>query len=179
MQNLLWSLLLDSSSTVATLGVTLLVKLLPAAAVHAPETLKPMLPKLLAILARIMCWKERPASLSLVPYTPTVNQERRPNIDESLERELEHETNPSLSLQILPSIQWKRLEMTFNHATSLPPSSRNYFTMLYYLYPSNTLKFLRNPAGYLESAGEQSPFSEGWGKSFDQDEIRRRSEVCS
>ncbi|KAF9533539.1 hypothetical protein CPB83DRAFT_480311 [Crepidotus variabilis] len=176
MQHLLWSLLFDSSSTVATLGVTLLVKLLPSIAVRAPDTLKPMLPKLLAILARIMCWKERPASLSLVPSTSIFNPDENQRIDESLERELERETNPSLSLHVLPSIQWERLDMTFNHAASLPPSSRNYFTMLYYLYPSNTLRFLRSPVNYLETAGEESPFIDGWIKTFDQDEIRRRSE---
>jgi len=167
MRHLLYSLFLDNSSTVCTLGVTLIVKLLPFFAVHAREDLKEMLPTLLAVLARIMCWKKRRASRGHLPSGDS--------IDEGFERELELETNPVL--RINSDIKWERLEMTFNATTSLPPSSRPYFTILYYLYPSNILKFLRDPVQYLENSEVRSPYAESWKETFDRDEIRRRSEV--
>lgn len=164
MLNLLYSLFLDNSSTAATLGVTLLVKILPFLAVYTREDLSPMLPKLFAILARIMCWKERPASKSLGDAT-----------DVDFERELEYETNPVLGVN--PDLKWDRLEMSFHAAASLPPSSRNYFTMLYYLYPANLLKFLRYPSLYLVDSGTPSPYRESWEQAFDEGQIHRRSEV--
>ncbi|KAH9484023.1 Tuberous sclerosis 1 protein-like protein [Psilocybe cubensis] len=166
MQSLLLSLFLDNSSTACTLGVTLIVKLLPFFAVHAREDLKSMLPKLLAILARIMCWKQRRASKDRVPTGDEV--------DVDFEKELEQETNPVLTIS--PEITWDRLEMVFNVATPMPPSSRPYFTILYYLYPSNVLKFLRDPAQYLTDSNTPSPYLESWKDALDQDEIRRRSE---
>lgn len=164
MLHLLYSLFLDNSSTAATLGVTLLVKIIPFFAVYTPEDLSPMLPRLFAILARIMCWKERPASKSLGDTT-----------DVDFERELEYETNPVSKVN--PELTWQRLEMSFHAAASLPPSSRNYFTMLYYLYPANLLKFLRNPSLYLLNSGTASPYLESWERAFDEDEIHRRSKV--
>jgi hypothetical protein len=164
MLHLLYSLFLDNSSTAATLGVTLLVKILPFFAVYTREELSPMLPKLFAILARIICWKERPASKSLGDAT-----------DVDFERELEYETNPVLNIS--PDIKWERLEMSFHAAASLPPSSRNFFTTLYYLYPANLLKFLRNPSPYLVNSGIPSPYLESWEQAFDEGEIHRRSKV--
>jgi hypothetical protein len=166
MLHLLYSLFFDTSSTAATLGITLLVKVLPFLAAHARHDLKAMLPKLLAILARIMCWKERPASKNEADLDET--------IDADFERELECETNPVPVAN--PDIQWARLEMSFR-ATSLPPSSRNYFTMLYYLFPSNLLTFLRSPAQYLINSGVPSPYMETWDHTFNEDKIHRRSKV--
>ncbi|KAF8162891.1 hypothetical protein B0H34DRAFT_693349 [Crassisporium funariophilum] len=166
MLNLLHSLFFDNSSTVCTIGISLIVKLLPFFAVYAREDLRAMLPKLMAVLARIMCWKERRASKGRMPAAE--------DIDADFERELEFETNPVL--HISPNIEWERLEMTFNATASPPPSSRPYFTMLYYLYPSNVLKFLRGPVSYLISNSLESPYVETWEKALDENEIRRRSE---
>ncbi|TFK43005.1 hypothetical protein BDQ12DRAFT_645012 [Crucibulum laeve] len=162
--SLMYSLFLDNSSTVCTAGLTLLVKLLPFLAVHARQDLRNILPKLLAILARIMCWRERPPSNTPGPE----------NIDIDFERELESEANRVL--QIHPDFEWNRLEMSFNATTSPPPSSRPYFTALYYLYPSNVLRFLRAPVQYLETNDIPSLYVETWEEALDQDEIRRRSE---
>lgn len=166
MLHLLYSLFFDTSSTAATLEITLLVKLLPFLAVYARHDLRAMLPKLLAILARIMCWKERPASKDDI---------QSGNVDTDFERELECETNPVPIAN--PDLQWARLEMSFHAVTSRPPSSRNYFTMLYYLFPSNLLKFLRSPAQYLIDSGVPSPYVETWRNTFNEDKIHRRSEV--
>lgn len=169
MNNLLLSLFLDNSSTACTLGVTLIVKLLPFFAVYAPKDLKAILPRLFAILARIMCWKERRAAKARIAVDE--------DVDVDFERELETETNPPL--RVADHIKWERLDMVFDTTISLPPSSRTYFTCLYYLYPSNTLKFLRSPVQYLADSNLQSPYAESWQEALDQNEIRRRSEVGS
>ncbi|CAA7265382.1 unnamed protein product [Cyclocybe aegerita] len=164
MKSLLYSLFLDNSSTLCTLSLTFLIKLLPFFAVHARQDLKDMLPRLLAILARIMCWKERRASKVMAGE----------DFDPAYARELERETNPVL--KISPDINWERLDMSFDATASLPPSSRPYFTILYYLYPSNVLKFLREPVRYLGDAEIPSPYVESWEEAFDLNEIHRRSE---
>lgn len=167
MEHLLLSLSLDNSSTACTLAVTLIVKLLPFFAVHAREALKEMLPRLFAVLARIMCWKRRRASKGR-----TLSDEA---VDVDFEKELEQETNPVLTVS--KDVQWERLDMIFNVTTPMPPSSRPFFTMLYYLYPSNVLKFLRSPVQYLKDNNIPSPYLETWERALNEDEIRRRTEV--
>lgn len=165
--SILFSLFLDTSSTVCTAGLTLLVKLLPIFAVHARDKLRSMLPRLLAILARILCWKERPPSASPAPLDEPPDAE--------FEQELENEANRLLPIR--SDLEWTRLELTFNATTSMPPSPRAYFTILYYLYPSNVLKFLRGPIVYLVSNAVRSPYTLDWDKALLEDEIRRKSEV--
>jgi hypothetical protein len=164
MRSLQYSLLLDHSSSVCTISITLIVKLLPLFAAYAREDLKAMLPTLLAILARLMCWKERPASKG-----------RDSNdIDIDFERELESETNRVFLIS--PRIKWERLNMVFNFQVP-SPLSRPLFTVLYYLYPANLLRFLRNPVQYLSCSAVECPYSETWEQVLDQDQIRRTSEV--
>jgi len=165
MTTILHSLMLDNSSTVCTAGLTLLVKLLPVFAVHACEVVKTMLPMLLAVLARLMCWKERPPSD--LPVDDLLNEE--------VEQELENEVNRVFPIR--STFKWTRLELTFNATPSIPPSPRPYFTALYYLYPSNVLQFLSNPTLYLVNHTCPSPYTLEWGQVFAEDEIRRRSEV--
>jgi hypothetical protein len=166
MRSLQYSLFLDYSSTVCTIGISLIVKLLPFFAAYAREDLKNMLPTLLAILARLMCWKER----------PPVKGREASDIDVEFERELENEANRVFSIS--PHIKWERLEMTFNLNPHPPsPSSRPLFTVLYYLYPANLLIFLRTPVKYLITSAVDSPYKEPWEQTLDQDQIRRASEV--
>lgn len=165
MRSLQYSLFLDYSSTVCTIGISLIVKLLPFFAAYAREDLKNMLPTLLAILARLMCWKERPPV-----------KDRDTEIDVEFERELENEANRVFSIS--PHIKWERLEMTFNLNPHPPsPSSRPLFTVLYYLYPANLLMFLRTPVKYLITNAVDSPYKEPWEQTLDQDQIRSTSEV--
>ncbi|KAF8894671.1 hypothetical protein BD779DRAFT_1434819 [Infundibulicybe gibba] len=159
----LCSLLLDNSSTVCTTGLTLFVKLLPMLAVHACEDLKILLPKLLAILARAICWKKR-RGLSAAGG----------DLDAELDRELAKEANPPL--QIRSDLDWNRLDATFNGTPSTPPNARPFFSMLYYLYPCNVLRFLRGPALYLEANSWQSPFTVNWDQALDEERIRKKSE---
>lgn len=164
MTSVLRSLMLDNSSTVCTIGLTLLVKLLPVFAVHARGVLKSMLPGLLAVLARLLCWKERPPSGLPVDDPPS----------EELERELENEINRIIPIR--STFHWRRLESTFNATPSHPPSPRPYFTALYYLYPSNVLRFSSNPTLYLVDHSYPSPYTLEWHQVFPEDEIRKRSE---
>jgi len=163
MLSIIRSLLLDSSSTVCTTSLTLLVKVLPVLAVHARNDLKAIFPMFLAVLARIMCWKERaPAASADAPHQPGP-QPKPKNEPKNLD-------------PIHPDYQWNRLDLTFDAAPSPPPCVRSYFTILYYLYPSNVLQFLSGPVAYLAQASVPShPID--WDKVLDEGEIRRRSEV--
>jgi hypothetical protein len=166
MRSLQNSLFLDYSSTVCTIGISLFVKLLPFFAAYAREDLKTMLPTLLAILARLMCWKER----------PPVKGRNSKDIDVEFERELENEANRVFSIS--PHIKWERLDMSFNlNTVPSSPSSRSLFTVLYYLYPANLLLFLRIPVEYLITSAVDCPYKEPWEQVLDQDQIRRTSVV--
>ncbi|KAG6831182.1 hypothetical protein H0H92_012322 [Tricholoma furcatifolium] len=164
--SLLRSLLLDTSSTVCTAGLTLLVKLLPLYAVHAQSALKSLLADLFAVLARIICWRERPLSSTREPSDEP--------LDSAFEQELARERNRAIPIH--PDLKWDRLELTFDATASHPPAARPCFSILYYLYPSNLLKFLRLPAQYLIDSCIPSPYTVDWSVALPQDEVRRLSE---
>ena len=162
------SLMLDNSSTACTCSILLMVKMLPNFAVHASRDLKRVLPTLLAILARIMSWRGRPA--------PTFEDpDIIPVYDPDLEAELDRDTRQLLHIN--PDLQWQRLELTFSAATSAP-SPRPLYTMLYYLFPCNVIKFLRSPIDYLLFHKVPSPYTVEWSAALDDAEIRSKSEVC-
>lgn len=167
MLSLLYSLFLDNSSTVCTAGLTLIVKALPFFALYAPADLKASLPNLLAILARTLSWRQRPAA--------TPQDSRDVLVEVEFEHDLEDDTNSVLHIR--PDVDWERLETTFTATPSLPPSSRAYFTFLYYLYPCNVLRFLRQPVQYLDDANLESPYVETWENALNANKIRRQSEV--
>ncbi|KAG2349670.1 hypothetical protein BDR05DRAFT_955547 [Suillus weaverae] len=173
LDSLLNSLLLDNSSTVCTIGLTVIVKLLPIFAVKACEELKIMLPRLLAILARIICWKER-----FVPKP--VFKEGAEDTDESsadgdAEASAYNEFTASSNLPLRPELGWERLELMFNTASSAPPPGI-YFSCLYYLFPCNLLRFLHGPSAYMNDRCYESPFSISWEDALDEDNIRSKSE---
>ncbi|KAI4524385.1 hypothetical protein K525DRAFT_235719 [Schizophyllum commune Loenen D] len=164
--SLLNSLMLDNSSTACTCSILLMVKMLPNFAVHASRDLKRVLPTLLAILARIMSWRGRPA--------PTFEDpDIIPVYDPDLEAELDRDTRQPLHIN--PDLQWQRLELTFSAATSAP-SPRPLYTMLYYLFPCNVIKFLRSPIDYLLFHEVPSPYTVEWSAALDDAEIRSKSE---
>jgi hypothetical protein len=72
MPSILTSLLVDNSTTACTIGLTMLTKLLPIFAVQDCGALKRMLPQLFAILARILCWRERGPPHHLPHHFPKV-----------------------------------------------------------------------------------------------------------
>jgi hypothetical protein len=161
MSSLLSSLLFDESPVACTLSLTLMVQLLPTFAIHASETLKSMLPKLLAILARVICWKERPSFDEMTDLL----RESSPAGD------IAH-TQP---FPIRSDLPWIRLSGVLDSATPSPPSPNAFFRILYYLYPCNTLLFLRNSITFMESV--ECPYAVPWNVVLDEDQIRSRSEV--
>lgn len=166
LRHILLSISLDNSATVCSAGLTFLVKSLPYIAIYDRERLRFFIPRLLATLSRVLTWRER--------YPTFYGAEDDP-LDPQLERELVEITHKRLSVR--PDFQWQRLETTFSGITSHLPDPRPFFSMLYYLYPSNVLKFLRGPVEYLISYNLDSPYMEGWNQALDEDEIRRKSEV--
>ncbi|KAG5221175.1 heat shock protein [Salix suchowensis] len=165
MTSLLSCLLLDKSSTVCNIALTLVVKILPIFAVHANDELENMLPSLFAILARMMSWKERPPSTNLDD----------PDDDFSADVEV---LEPSMedSLQLRADHAWQRLELSFESTSSSPPSPRQFFTMLYYLFPCNVLLFLRKPVGHLTANSLVCPYTANWEDVLDENKIRSKSE---
>lgn len=63
LMTLLRSLFIDRSATVFTIELTTIAKILPQMAIKALSRLKEILPELLAILARALCWKPRVTGL--------------------------------------------------------------------------------------------------------------------
>ncbi|KAI6150545.1 hypothetical protein BKA82DRAFT_122189 [Pisolithus tinctorius] len=166
--SLLNSLLLDNSSTLCTIALTVMVKLLPIFAVHAHQELKKMLPRLFVILARTMCWKEHVSS-----SLPSLDQMDEPTgPDESSSDEFVE--TPLLELR--PDLGWQRLELTVKAGPPAPPSEA-YFSLLYYLFPCNLVQFLRGPAPYLHDRGYQTPYTVSWEDALDQANIQSKAEA--
>ncbi|KAI0665193.1 hypothetical protein C8Q70DRAFT_942766 [Cubamyces menziesii] len=175
MTSLLHSLTFDNSSTVCTIALTVLIKLLPIFAVKACAQLKRLLPHLLIVLARILCWKERQSSSPIIPVLPDPEDEDEEDAlasddDEDVERE------GSRPLPIREDIEWERLELTFDGPASKAPSPDRYFTFLYYLFPCNTIRFLRYPVRYLTDNEVDSLYAMEWEDALDEDKIRSKSE---
>jgi hypothetical protein len=168
MSSLLHSLLLDKSPTLCTISLSLLTKLLPVLAVETRERLKVMLPSLLAILARVLCWRETPSSL----FSSSLQE------NEIVTTEIELEIQAERTFDIRPDLHWKRLEGLFGSMTpKAPPSPRPLFTILYFLFPCNLFRFLRNPVSVLMTNGFECPYAEGWEERLDEGEIRSKGEV--
>ncbi|KAI0362191.1 hypothetical protein OH77DRAFT_1515479 [Trametes cingulata] len=175
MTSLIHSLIFDNSSTVCTIALTVLIKLLPTFAVKACEQLKRLLPLLLVVLARILCWRERQSSSPIIPVLPDPDDSDEEDAlasddDEDVERE------GSRPLPIREDIEWERLELTFDGPASKAPSPDRYFTFLYYLFPCNTIRFLRYPVRYLTDNGVDSLYAVEWEEALDEDKIRSKSE---
>lgn len=175
MTSILSSLQLDNSSTTCTIAVALLVKLLPVFAVEAGDNLKDMIPRMLAILARLICWKERPP---LAPST-SVSAERISVAEEIAETALSGALEQGRTLSIKANLGWKRLEYTFKSTRSCAPPPHQFFTFLYYLFPCNTIRFLRQPTQYLAEKSVPSPYTIDWEEALDEAQIKSRSEVCA
>lgn len=173
MSSVLKSLLLDDSSTVCTMGLTLLVKILPIFAVHACEELKQLLPQLLIVVVRVICWKERPLS----HLRSSISAGQLDDVPAEVEGDLEHELRDDKPLHVRPDLGWDRLESTFGTKAASAPSPRALFTVLYYLFPITTLRFLKEPAKCLAEYGLATPYTVSWEEALDEVQIRSKSEV--
>lgn len=168
---ILHSLLFDNSSTVAVIALAVLTKLLPIFAVKATEQLKRYVPLLVLVLARVVCWRERPAPKpTKTPDDSASEFGRASDEDEGLPEEV-------YMPPIHEDITWERLEQTFLGGASSAPSPHRYFTMLYYLFPCNTIRFLRYPLRYVTQIQCDNPYAVGWDVVLDEPQIKSRSEV--
>lgn len=176
--SLLLSLQLDNSSTVCTIALTILIKLLPIFAVEAGDKLKDMVPRMLAVLARIICWKERPFTASGSTRPSGLSADRLSIVEEEVEAVVAFGTvDQSKPLDIRPELNWQRLELSFESAASSAPPPQQFFTFLYYLFPCNTIRFLRHPTQYLMEKQTPSPYTLDWEEALDEAHIKSRSEV--
>ena len=151
LDSLVLSLELDQSSTVCAVGLTLVSKLLPLLAVHAPKNLISRLPQFISILARVSSWHTgtpQDTTEDGAPSPPSVN----------------------------PDLHWYPLTFTFNLAAFAPETDR-YFSQLYYLFPQNLVKFARDPVGYVEQSGFECPYTAGWTAVLNKVAIRARVEA--
>ena len=151
LDSLVLSLELDLSSTACAVGLTLISKLLPLLAVHAPNALISRLPQFISILARVSSWHTGTPQDAIEDETlflPDVN----------------------------PDLHWQPLTFTFNLAAFAPETDR-YFSQLYYLFPWNFVKFARDPVEYVERSGFECPYTAGWTAVLNKTAIRARIEV--
>jgi hypothetical protein len=153
LDSLVLSLELDRSSTACAVGLTLVGKLLPFLAVHAPEALISRLPQFISILARVSSWHTG---------TPQNTIE-----DETL-------APPDVN----PDLHWQPLAFTFNLVGFTPETDR-YFSQLYYLFPWNVVKFTRSPVEYVEQSGFECPYTAGWAAVLNKAAIRTRIEASN
>ena len=153
LDSLVLSLELDRSSTACVVGLTLVSKLLPLLAVHAPRALISRLPQFISILARVSSWNMPTPQHAVedgVPVLPEVN----------------------------PDLHWQPLTCPFNLVVFAPEMDR-YFSQLYYLFPWNLVKFARDPVEYVEQSGFECPYIAGWAAVLNKAAIRTRIEVSS
>ena len=153
LDSLVLSLELDRSSTTCAVGLTLVGKLLPLLAVHAPKALISRLPQFISILARVSSWRTH------IPQN-TIEDEALP------------------LPEVNPDLHWQPLTIAFNLAAFAPETDR-YFSQLYYLFPWNLVKFARNPVEYVEQGGFECPYTAGWTAVLNDAAIRARIEASS
>jgi hypothetical protein len=151
LDSLVLSLELDQSSTACAVGLTLVSKLLPLLAVHAPEKLISRLPQFISILARVSSWHTGTPQDAIEDEAP-------------------------FPLDVNPDLHWHPLTFTFNLAAFAPETDR-YFSQLYYLFPWNLVKFARDPVGYVEQSGFECPYTAGWTAVLNKIAIRARIQV--
>ncbi|KAK7693387.1 hypothetical protein QCA50_002955 [Cerrena zonata] len=173
MQSLIFSLTFDNSTTLCTVSLTMLTKLLPILAVKACKDLKRILPQLFVVLARTICWKQQPRSIfqQLTPEDLGLSAEV---IGETVET-TEFIDNRN-KLPIRQELEWERLDLVFGAAVPIPPSPHQFFQFLYYLFPCNALRFLRFPVLYLAENELESPYTVSWEAALDEDMIRSKAE---
>ncbi|KAG7092375.1 hypothetical protein E1B28_008733 [Marasmius oreades] len=165
MENLIRSLLLDISTTACTIGLIVLTKLIPIFAVHTSSNLTAMIHHLFAVLARILCWQPR----SISPLT-------QPGLSSTDSDSWEEEFKEMDTSSFCPrhELDWQPLDLAFDGPSSVP-DCRRYFGFLYYLFPCNLLKFLRDPVHYFGDSKFKSPYQLDWSGVLNETRIRSLS----
>ncbi len=119
MSSILRSLEVDNSSTVCAVAMSVVVKLLPVAALQAYDDLKRALPRLFAILGGILCWKAKGRSTH-------VNDTAYSDLVDHHESDSPRAGKEAGQLQVREELQWERLERTFERRTILSSGAETF-----------------------------------------------------
>ncbi|KAL7275729.1 hypothetical protein RUND412_001312 [Rhizina undulata] len=129
----------DTSTTVISLALTVLIMFMP----HLCNSLAPYLSRLFVVYTRVLCWdKFGVVRLEEMKYAGT-KEDYRPMAATPLSTVTKSENNSD-------PIAWQKLDSSFEIATSTTPDVSDFFTFLYGLYPINFLTFIREPYKFLE-----------------------------
>ncbi|KAG8933897.1 hypothetical protein FRC01_006511 [Tulasnella sp. 417] len=167
--SLLTSLQLDFSTTLVSVGISVLIMMLPQMAWRSPKVLNDSLPRLLSILCRVICWKER--AMSLPPPMSATSETSTLFVGSDT---TEVPGGESGTPKLAADVTWTRLESSFDLAAAPAPDARLYFQFLYGLWPTTVLSFLRRPIRMLHTFGLKSPYVDDWDEIIDEDEVRSR-----
>lgn len=162
LDSLCCSLEQDTSTTVVSLALTVLVMILP----HIPDVVSRMLSRFFQIFGRILCWDKLTAVLRRAAAFTGVEKIE----DEKDDVEINSSTSSLDNSE--DKLKWQRLDASFDTAQSTPPQCSQLFTFLYGLYPLNFLEYLRTPSAYLDA--HNNGFQ--WNRESTEDEtIRSRA----
>ena len=149
----------DTSTTVISLALTVLIMFLP----HVCNSLGPYLPRLFVIYTRVLCW-DKFGVVRLVEPKFAGNKDNYSN-----------NGSPVVLPQAdkLTKNAWQKLDSSFETAASTTPDVSDYFTFLYGLYPINFMAFIREPYKFLDQAGHKDADR----LDIDEETIRQRTET--
>ncbi|KAI5804949.1 Hamartin protein-domain-containing protein [Geopyxis carbonaria] len=126
----------DTSTTVISLALTILIMFMP----HLCNSLAEYLPRLFVVYTRVLCWDK----FGIV------------RLDVGSHLDVYSRTSSPLSAKPEESTTfsgWQKLDSSFETAQSTTPDVSDYFSFLYGLYPINFLEFIREPYKFLERVG--------------------------
>ncbi|KZV97656.1 hypothetical protein EXIGLDRAFT_832683 [Exidia glandulosa HHB12029] len=170
--SILLSLTVDNSTSCFTVGLTIIVVMLPHLAVKSHELLVNRLPSLLAILARALCSNGLQRSDDAPVAGIASDDEETDNYSWSDSAGIQFKGK---ALAVDLELHWERLEASFVPISSRLPSADHYFTFLYGMYPCNTVEFLRRPTKYMQDRQIPCPFVVGWQEVLEDSQIRARA----
>lgn len=147
----------DTSTTVISLALTVLIMFMP----HLCNSLAKYLPRLFVVYTRVLCWDKfgvvhlEEMRFSGYPYSRT-----------STPVSITKPENATNSV-------WQKLDSSFETASSTTPDVSDYFTFLYGLYPINLMTFIREPYKFLERADYKDIDQ----LDIEEETIRQRTEI--
>ncbi|EJD53280.1 hypothetical protein AURDEDRAFT_110965 [Auricularia subglabra TFB-10046 SS5] len=172
LSSILLSLTVDNSTSVFTVGLTVIVTMLPHLAIQAHELLVKRLPTLFAILARALCSNGLQRSEGARDRGVQNDGEDSDGFTWTDSTGIQFQGK---ALEVRPDLHWQRLEASFVPISSRLPSADHYFTFLYGMYPCNTVEFLRRPSRYMRDHDVPCPFVVGWQEVLEDSQIRQRA----
>lgn len=147
-------LLLDNSSTVVHLALTILIMFIP----HITSTLVSDLPTLFIIYSRVLCWDHYNKQPDRSPTSEKVDSDSGSDHDSFMTFDTDSD--------------WDRIDTAVDGEQYSVPKANYLFTFLYGLFPLNFMNFIRKPRRYLKMKGH----AQSDNLDLHQDLIRTRTE---